>query len=111
MKAYFILLAVLALIHTAIVQSTYKYVIVGAGFAGLGACRTLTAKGVTADQILVIEAKNRTGGRCATFTYGGVTTDLGAAFIHNPSASNPLHTLANSIPVFSNAKVRGWFGN
>lgn len=104
-----VLLLITALVHSAIVPSTYDYIIVGAGFAGLGACRTLTAKGITPDKILVIEAKNRIGGRCTTFSYGGVTQDLGACLIQNPSASNPLHKLALANPSFT--RVRGWFGN
>ena len=111
MKTCIILLLALtpASALTVSVTKSYDYVIVGTGFAGLGACRTLTAKGVTPDRVLIIEAKNRTGGRCTSFSYSDVTQDLGAAFIHNPSISNSLHNLATQIPAF--AKVQAWFGN
>jgi monoamine oxidase len=48
----------------------YDYIIIGAGWAGLGACSKLKAGGATS--ILILDAKNRTGGRCTSFTYGGV---------------------------------------
>jgi len=108
-----IILMTVLLSQSAIVPSNtgsnYNYIIVGAGYAGLGACRTLTAAGVPVAQILVIEAKNRTGGRCTNFTYGGVQQDLGAAFIQNPRSNNSLDVLAKGIPSFP--ANRAWFGN
>ena len=68
----------IAAAFSAIIQQ-YDYIIIGAGWAGLGACSKLKAGG--ASNILILEAKNRTGGRCTTFTYNGVEQDLGAAFI------------------------------
>ena len=68
----------IAVAFSDIVQQ-YDYIIVGAGWAGLGACSKLKAGG--AKNILVLEAKNRTGGRCTKFIYNVVEQDLGASFI------------------------------
>jgi len=105
----FLIFFLVSAFSTLVQVPNYNYIIVGAGYAGLGACRTLTAAGVPAAQILVIEAKNRIGGRCTNFTYGGVQQDLGACYIHNPSPSNALDNLAKLTPSFP--KVRAYFGS
>ncbi len=66
--------------------------IVGAGAAGLGAAQTLRACGRTS---LVLEARDRVGGRIWTETIGGVPVDLGAAWIHGYER-NPLRPLAEA---------------
>ncbi|HRV91885.1 MAG TPA: NAD(P)/FAD-dependent oxidoreductase [Anaerolineae bacterium] len=61
----------------------HDVIIIGAGAAGLAAAQQLKAAGVTA---LVLEARNRWGGRIWTdHTYGPV--ELGAEFIHGEQAS------------------------
>ncbi len=84
----------------------------GSGWAGLGACKTLSAQGA---KVLIIEAKNRKGGRCTNFNYGGVQQDLGSAFIHFPNDGNTLHDIATAANL---SKVEGrytvqkaWFVN
>jgi len=109
MKAVIIFLSTFLLAQSTVLPSNYDYIIVGAGYAGLGACRTLTTAGVAPSKILVIEAKSRIGGRCTNFTYLGVPQDLGAAFIHNPASTNSLDLLANKTSSFP--KMRAWFGN
>jgi hypothetical protein len=52
--------------------------IIGAGVAGLGAARTLTK---AKHDVLVFEAANEVGGRCATETHGAFTFDTGATSI------------------------------
>src|SRR5262245_26317383 len=55
-------------------------VVVGAGAAGLASARRLTDAGV---QVVVLEARNRVGGRTWSYDFGGGTTiDLGASWIH-----------------------------
>ena len=62
-------------------------IVIGAGAAGLAAARRLTAEKM---RVLVFEASDRIGGRCATDTKAfGVPFDLGAHWIHNPDG-NPL---------------------
>lgn len=53
-------------------------VVVGAGFAGLTAARVLAASG---HEVLVLEGRDRVGGRTFTGSVAGVPVDLGAAFV------------------------------
>lgn len=53
-------------------------VIVGAGFAGLSAARELTRLG---RDVVVVEGRDRVGGRSYTGEVGGVPVDLGATFV------------------------------
>jgi monoamine oxidase len=62
-------------------------IVVGAGAAGIAAARRLAAEKM---RVMVFEASDRVGGRCATDTTAfGAPFDLGAHWIHNPE-SNPL---------------------
>jgi monoamine oxidase len=63
-----------------------RVAVVGGGLAGLVAARTLVEHGV---EVVVIEARNRIGGRC--WTDKGV--DLGAHWIHG-TEGNPVTNLA-----------------
>lgn len=53
-------------------------VVVGAGFAGLSAARELTRLG---HEVVVVEGRDRVGGRSYTATIAGVSVDLGATFV------------------------------
>ena len=53
-------------------------IVVGAGFAGLTAARTLTQSGY---DVVVLEGRDRVGGRSSTTTIAGVPVDLGATFV------------------------------
>ena len=61
-------------------------VIIGAGAAGLAAAAELAANG---RHCLVVEARERSGGRVFTDSTGGarVPLELGAEFIHGESAA------------------------
>ena len=61
-----------------------KVVIVGAGFAGLSAARELVKKGVK--DVVVLEARDRVGGRTWTRRLGGVDYDVGGQWL-KPEAS------------------------
>ena len=52
--------------------------IVGAGFAGLTAARELVQLG---HDVVVLEGRDRVGGRSCTTTLAGVPVDLGATFV------------------------------
>jgi monoamine oxidase len=68
-------------------------IIVGAGAAGIAAARKLTGAGRS---VIVLEARDRAGGRCVTDTVTfGVPIDLGAHWIHAP-ADNPVVPLARA---------------
>ncbi|MFT3799442.1 flavin monoamine oxidase family protein [Microbacterium sp.] len=57
----------------------FEVVVVGAGVAGLAAARLLTDAG---RRVVVLEARERVGGRVWTDRTGERTTDLGASWIH-----------------------------
>ncbi len=61
-------------------------IVVGAGVAGLTAASRLTAEGW---DVLVLEGRDRIGGRTFTRDLGGARVDLGGSWIHGPFG-NPL---------------------
>jgi monoamine oxidase len=68
-------------------------IVIGAGAAGIAAARKLKAERL---RVLVLEARERIGGRCVTDTTTfGIPFDRGAHWIHNPG-SNPVVTAANA---------------
>ncbi len=68
-------------------------VVIGAGVAGLSAAKDLSAGG---RRVLVLEARDRVGGRVWTHRDLGHPVDLGASWIQG-SEGNPLTALARSI--------------
>ncbi|TGD87150.1 flavin monoamine oxidase family protein [Mycolicibacterium sp. CH28] len=56
----------------------YDVVVIGAGFAGLAAARELTKNGI---RTVVLEGRDRVGGRSSTTTLAGVPVDLGGTFV------------------------------
>lgn len=60
--------------RTGTASRKYDAIVIGAGFAGVTAARELHAKGL---RVLVIEARDRIGGRTWTDTFHGVTIELG----------------------------------
>lgn len=67
-------------------------VIVGAGVAGLAAARELRANGF--EDVVILEARDRIGGRIWTDTIGGnIPIDLGASWIHGVDG-NPISAIA-----------------
>ncbi|MDN4481942.1 flavin monoamine oxidase family protein [Demequina lignilytica] len=59
-------------------------IVVGAGVAGLAAARLLALEG---RRVVVLEARERVGGRVWTDRSGGHATDLGASWIHGVDGS------------------------
>jgi phytoene dehydrogenase-like protein len=57
----------------------YDTIVVGAGVSGLTAARLLAGSG---QRVLVLEARDRIGGRTWTDRSDGLVTDLGASWIH-----------------------------
>ena len=56
-----------------------RVLVIGAGMAGLSAARTLQQAGIRA---MVIEARDRVGGRIHTIHHGDEVIELGAEFMH-----------------------------
>jgi monoamine oxidase len=67
-----------------------RVVVVGAGIAGLAAANALTCAGV---DCVVLEARDRVGGRLHTADVGGSPVDLGGSWIHMPDG-NPMREFA-----------------
>ena len=67
-------------------------IVVGAGVAGVTAARLLTAAG---RRVVVLEARDRIGGRTWTDRRGGSVTDRGASWIHGIDDS-PVHAAAQA---------------
>lgn len=68
-------------------------VVLGAGISGLAAARTLQDAGA---KVVVLEARDRPGGRIFTDRSLGIPIDLGASWIHGPGGSNPITGLARA---------------
>ncbi|GFY92221.1 polyamine oxidase 1 [Actinidia rufa] len=69
-------------------------IIVGAGVSGISAAKVLAENGV--DDIVILEASNRIGGRIRKEEFGGVSVELGAGWIAGVGGkeSNPVWELA-----------------
>ncbi len=72
-----------------------RVIIVGAGWAGLTAANALRNAGI--DHVL-LEGRDRIGGRAHTVDLDGVPIDLGCSWIHDP-IGNPLTTFADQAAV------------
>lgn len=68
---------------------TYDVIVIGAGMAGLAAADHLDEKGYS---VLVLEARDRLGGRIWTNDSWGIPIDLGASWIHGIDG-NPIWKL------------------
>ena len=69
--------------------------VIGAGIAGLRAAEVLVANG---RRVIVLEARDRLGGRILTDRSWGVPVDLGASWIHGVT-DNPIAALAEAAGV------------
>ncbi|HMK93046.1 MAG TPA: FAD-dependent oxidoreductase, partial [Thermoleophilia bacterium] len=67
-----------------------RVVVVGAGIAGLTVANALAHAGI---ECIVLEARERAGGRLHTIDLGGSPVDMGGSWIHHP-VGNPLRALA-----------------
>ena len=70
----------------------FDAIVIGAGVAGLTAARLLANAG---RQVVVLEARDRVGGRVWTDRTDGLVTDLGASWIHGITA-NPIAAAAEA---------------
>jgi polyamine oxidase len=70
-------------VPAAVPGEAIRVIVIGAGVAGLVAARALRRQGV---EVVLVEARERVGGRIQTFERGGVPIDLGAAWVHRGPA-------------------------
>ncbi|KAM0747478.1 FAD/NAD(P)-binding domain-containing protein [Meredithblackwellia eburnea MCA 4105] len=74
-------------------------IIIGAGFAALSAARVLASAG---KKVVLLEARNRVGGRATTYYSDEITVDLGCAQIHGYKEGNPLKEVADGFRIPAN---------
>jgi monoamine oxidase len=74
-------------------KTDYDVIVIGAGIAGLAAARELSDLGY---DVLVLEARDRIGGRLYTDWSLGAPFEWGAGWIHGPEG-NPISDLARSV--------------
>ena len=74
------------------IQRDQTVLVIGAGMAGLAAAANLKKRGFT---VVVLEARNRIGGRMRTDRSLGCAVDLGASWVHGING-NPLVELATA---------------
>ena len=74
-----------------------RVVVIGAGFSGLTVANALATAG---REVVVLEARDRIGGRTWTVDVDGATVDLGGAWIHGP--------IGNPVACFAAANGIGW---
>src|SRR5262245_56890214 len=72
-----------------------RVIVVGAGWAGLTAANALRNAGI--DHV-VLEGRDRIGGRAYTVDLDGVAIDLGCSWIHDP-IGNPMSTFADQAAI------------
>jgi monoamine oxidase len=73
-------------------NSDAEVAVIGGGAAGIGAARRLREAGVKA---LIVEARNRLGGRAWTIEAGGFPVDLGCGWLHS-AERNPWTKIAEA---------------
>ncbi|KAK9510868.1 hypothetical protein O3M35_005557 [Rhynocoris fuscipes] len=77
-------------------RSSPRIVIIGAGVAGIAAATSLLDRGF--DNVTVIEAEDRIGGRVHSVPFGKKHVDLGAHWIHG-EVDNPVYGLVHEMDI------------
>lgn len=85
--------AVQSLIKKTNMKQDADVIVVGAGFAGLAAANKLQQQGLS---VIVLEARDRLGGRAWTMDHKGTALEIGASWLHSQD-SNSLVKLATEL--------------
>lgn len=78
--------------HLRYQRESFDVIVIGAGVAGIAAAATLQAAGA---RVVILEARDRIGGRVWSDEVAGVPVDLGASWIHGTDG-NPITELARA---------------
>lgn len=92
-------------LHAGAAGKRGKVLVLGAGMSGLGAARELIAAGF---EVVVLEARDRVGGRVWTHDLAGVPVDCGAGWIEG-ATGNPLTELTRSLGVTTQVDEDTWW--
>ena len=68
-------------------------IVIGAGIAGISAAHHLWQLGVK--DVVILEARERVGGRIFSLKDGNDVLEMGAQWIHGACEGNPVFNLAN----------------
>ncbi len=86
-------------------RSEVDVAVIGAGAAGIGAARWLVDKGSIS--VLVLEARDRVGGRVHTIAPTGFPLDRGAEWLHSADR-NPLSSIARELAFAIHRRPPEW---
>ena len=86
-------------------RSEVDIAVIGAGAAGIGAARRLIDAGTR--RVLVLEARDRVGGRVHTIAPAGFALDRGAEWLHSADR-NPLSPIAEDLGFSVQRRPPGW---
>jgi monoamine oxidase len=86
-------------------RSEVDIAVIGAGAAGIGAARRLVDNGSVS--VLVLEARDRVGGRVHTIEPAGFPLDRGAEWLHSADR-NPLSQIAKHLGFLVHARPPEW---
>src|ERR1700757_2358346 len=86
-------------------RSEVDVAVIGAGAAGIGAARRLGDKGSVS--VLVLEARERVGGRVHTIEPAGFPLDRGAEWLHSADR-NPLSPIAKRLGFSVHSRPPEW---
>ena len=86
----------------------HDVIVIGGGFAGVTAARELTLDGANT---LLLEARDRLGGRSWTDTWNGTPIERGGGWVHwhQPHVWTEITRAGLSVEISEDAEVAGWF--
>jgi len=88
--------------------SRYDVIVVGGGFAGVTAAREAALKGRS---VLLLEARDRLGGRTWTSPWNGLTVEYGGGWVHwhQPHAWSEITRAGLAVQLSEDAELSGWY--
>src|ERR671915_1832474 len=86
----------------------HDVIVVGGGFAGVTAARELAREGLT---VLLLEARDRLGGRTWTDTWNGTPIERGGGWVHwhQPHVWTEITRAGLAVEVSEDAQIAGWY--
>lgn len=97
MEAIAIIALLLLSIAGATLAASPKVIIIGAGFSGISAAKTLSDAGI--NDFLILEGTDRIGGRIRKTNFAGINVEMGANWVEGVGGHqmNPIWTMANKL--------------